>query len=382
MLAPQRHLFDVPRDVAYLNNASYTPLPHAVREAGEAGVAAKSMPWLMQADASHQDAEAVRAAAASFIGATADDIALVPSVAYGVATAAANLAVPSGSRILLVDGEFPSQSLAWARQVQLRGATLDIVAKPADGDWTAALLARIRQPGLPPIAVAALTPLHWTDGTLIDIARLVPSLRDQGAAIVVDATQAAGILPLDVATLGADYLVFPTYKWVLGPYTLAFLYAAPHRQNGTPLERHGANHVGGAAPFTGSLGSPIPTARRYDMGERLNPVSLPMALAGMTLLRQWGRDPVAARLRHLTNLLATEAESCGWTPVPRALRPPHILGLRPPAGVSTDAALASLAKQGVYVAERGGVMRLGAHVYNDDADVARFATALRQIRPD
>jgi selenocysteine lyase/cysteine desulfurase len=382
MLAPQRHLFDVPRDVAYLNNASYTPLPHAVREAGEAGVAAKSMPWLMQADASHQDAEAVRAAAASFIGATADDIALVPSVAYGVATAAANLAVPSGSRILLVDGEFPSQSLAWARQVQLRGATLDIVAKPADGDWTAALLARIRQPGLPPIAVAALTPLHWTDGTLIDIARLVPSLRDQGAAIVVDATQAAGILPLDVATLGADYLVFPTYKWVLGPYTLAFLYAAPHRQNGTPLERHGANHVGGAAPFTGSLGSPIPTARRYDMGERLNPVSLPMALAGMTLLRQWGRDPVAARLRHLTNLLATEAESCGWTPVPRALRPPHILGLRPPAGVSTDAALASLAEQGVYVAERGGVMRLGAHVYNDDADVARFATALRQIRPD
>jgi selenocysteine lyase/cysteine desulfurase len=382
MLAPQRHLFDVPRDVAYLNNASYTPLPHAVREAGEAGVAAKSMPWLMQADASHQDAEAVRAAAASFIGATADDIALVPSVAYGVATAAANLAVPSGSRILLVDGEFPSQSLAWARQVQLRGATLDIVAKPADGDWTAALLARIRQPGLPPIAVAALTPLHWTDGTLIDIARLVPSLRNQGAAIVVDATQAAGILPLDVATLGADYLVFPTYKWVLGPYTLAFLYAAPHRQNGTPLERHGANHVGGAAPFTGSLGSPIPTARRYDMGERLNPVSLPMALAGMTLLRQWGRDPVAARLRHLTDLLATEAESCGWTPVPRALRPPHILGLRPPAGVSTDAALASLAEQGVYVAERGGVMRLGAHVYNDDADVARFATALRQIRPD
>ena len=382
MLAPQRHLFDVPRDVAYLNNASYTPLPHAVREAGEAGVAAKSMPWLMQADASHQDAEAVRAAAASFIGATADDIALVPSVAYGVATAAANLAVPSGSRILLVDGEFPSQSLAWARQVQLRGATLDIVAKPADGDWTAALLARIRQPGLPPIAVAALTPLHWTDGMLIDIARLVPSLRDQGAAIVVDATQAAGILPLDVATLGADYLVFPTYKWVLGPYTLAFLYAAPHRQNGTPLERHGANHVGGAAPFTGSLGSPIPTARRYDMGERLNPVSLPMALAGMTLLRQWGRDPVAARLRHLTDLLATEAESCGWTPVPRALRPPHILGLRPPAGVSTDAALAGLAEQGVYVAERGGVMRLGAHVYNDDADVARFATALRQIRPD
>jgi selenocysteine lyase/cysteine desulfurase len=381
MIASQRHLFEIPRDVAYLNNASYTPLPRAVREAGEAGVAAKSMPWLMQDGASHDCAEAVRGAAASLIGATADDIAIVPSVAYGVATAAANLAIHPGSRILLADGEFPSQSLAWARQVQLHGAVLDIVPRPVDGDWTEGLLARIRQPG-PPIAVAALTPLHWTDGTLIDIARLVPSLRGQGAAIVVDATQAAGILPLDVATLGADYLVFPTYKWVLGPYTLAFLYAAPARQGGTPLEQHGANRVGGMAPFTGLLGTPIPTARRYDMGERLNPVSLPMALAGMNLLRQWGRDPVAARLRHLTDLLATEAESCGWTPVPRRLRPPHILGLRPPGGVSAQAALASLAERGVYVAERGGVMRLGVHVYNDEADVARFATALRQIEPD
>ena len=381
MLASQRHLFEVPREIAYLNNAAYTPLPRSVREAGESGVAAKSTPWSMDGDAALHCAEAVRAAAASFVGAQADDIAIVPSVAYGIATAAANLAIAPGSRILLVDGEFPSQSLAWARQVQANGAMLDLVPKPADGDWTAALLARIQQPGLPPIAVAALTPLHWTDGTLIDIARLVPALRDHGAAIVVDATQAAGILPLDVATLGADFLVFPTYKWVFGPYTLAFLYAAPARQNGTPLEHHSANRVGGAAPFTGSLGTPIASARRYDMGERLNPVGLPMALAGMTLLQQWGRDPVAARLRHLTDLLAAEAEASGWTPVPRAQRPPHILGLRPPDGLSADTALSFLADRGVYVAERGGVMRLGVHVYNDEEDATRFGAALRQMRP-
>lgn len=379
MLAPHRELFEVPREVAYLNNGSFTPLPRPVREAGEAGVAAKSRPWLMDADAIQQRAEAVRDAAARFVGATADDIAIVHSAAYGIATAAANLDVRRGTRILLIEGEFPSQSLEWARLAQDRGAMLDLVSRPSDRDWTAALLDRIEAPGLPPVGIAALTPLVWTDGSLIDLGRLAAPLRAQGAAIVVDATQGAGILPLDVGRIGADYLVFPTYKWLLGPYTLAFLYVAPHRQDGTPLEQHASNRVGGAEPFTGALGPLVPTARRFDMGQRYNPVSLPMALAGMELLHGWGREAIAARLRSTTDQLAAHAEACGLQPVPRAFRPPHILGLRVPPGrgVAASTLVAALATHGVHVAERGGCIRVGAHVFNDDEDARRFEAGLR-----
>ncbi len=376
MLPSQRPHFDIPREIAYLNNASYSPLPRIVRAAGDAGVAAKSTPWTIDASATTAQADAVRTAAARFIGATADDIAIVPSVAYGVATAAANLPIAPGSRILLAHGEFPSQCLAWAQQAAVRGATLDIVPRPAHGDWTEALLARIHQPGLPPIALAALTPLHWTDGSLIGLPRLTAALHGQGAAIVVDATQAAGILPLDVAALGADVLVFPTYKWLLGPYTLAFLYVAPARQGGTPLEWHGSNHEGGSNPFTGAVPALLPSARRFDMGERFNPVSLPMALAGMDLLQSWGQDAVTARLRWLSDTLAAAAEARGWTAVPAGLRAPHILGLRPPPGTAVAATVARLAERGVFVAERGDVMRLGVHVFNDEEDVDRFGGVL------
>ena len=89
MLASQRALFEIPRNVAYLNNASYSPLPRVVRSAGDTGVAAKSSPWAMDPDAITVQAEQVRRAAASFIGAAPADIAITPSVAYGVATAAA-----------------------------------------------------------------------------------------------------------------------------------------------------------------------------------------------------------------------------------------------------------------------------------------------------
>ena len=381
MLASHRELFEVPRQVAYLNNGSFTPLPRAVREAGEAGVAAKSTPWLMDPDEAHRRAEAVRDAAGRFVGAGADDIAIVHSAAYGVATAAANLPVTRNTRILLIEGEFPSQSLEWARLAAEHGATLDLVPRPADGDWTAALLQRIAAPGLPPVGIAALTPLNWTDGSLIDLERLAPPLRAQGAAIVVDATQGAGILPIDVGRIGADFLVFPTYKWLLGPYTLAFLYVAPHRQDGRPLEQHGANRDGGAAPFTGRLGPLVPTARRFDMGQRNNPVGLPMALAGMDLLHGWGRDAIAARLRSTTDALARHAENHGLRPVARQFRSPHILGLGLPPGTNATALAASLAAEGVYLAERGSGLRVGAHVYNDEEDVARFGQALRRLAP-
>jgi selenocysteine lyase/cysteine desulfurase len=375
MLASHRDLFEVPRDVAYLNNGAFTPLPRSVRAAGEAGVAAKSTPWTMDPERTRLEAEAVRAAAAAFIGATAADIAIVPSAAYGVATAAANLPVEQGTRILLIEGEFPSLALQWAELAARRGAVLDVVPRPPDGDWSSALLARIGEPGLPPVGIAALTPLVWTDGRLIDFQAVIPVLRAQGAAIVVDATQAAGVLPIDVQRLGADYLVFPTYKWLLGPYTLAFLYVAPHRQDGAPLEHYGFNHQSGAEPFAGQAGPLIPTARRFDMGQRFNPVSLPMALAGMELLHGWGRAPLAERLGATTGRLAEAAEACGLRPVARRFRPPHLLGLHVPDGRASQI-VAALASEGVHVAERGGTIRVGAHIYNDDEDVSRFAAVL------
>jgi len=375
MLPSHRELFEIPRHVAYFNNGSFTPLPRLVRQAGEAGVAEKSTPWLRDEAAIRERADAVRAAASSFIGATADDIALVPSVAYGIATAAANLAIGPATRILLLEGEFPSQSQEWARLAELRGATLDVVPRPGDGDWTSAIQARIDAPGLPPVGIAALTPLLWTDGSLIDLDRLTPSLRAQGAAIVIDGTQAAGILPIDVRRLDADYVAFPTYKWLLGPYTLAFLYVAARHQQGTPLEQHSFNRV--ANGFRGVLEPLVPTARRFDMGERFNPVSLPMALAGMRLLQSWDRVAVEARLRATTTDLANYALACGLQPVDPRFRAPHLLGVRA-LGRNLPALISALEQQNVFVAERGGNLRIGTHIYNDEEDVARFGDALRR----
>jgi hypothetical protein len=50
MLPSQRTLFDIPRDVCYLNAASYSPLPRQTLEAGRAAVARKGQPWLIDSE--------------------------------------------------------------------------------------------------------------------------------------------------------------------------------------------------------------------------------------------------------------------------------------------------------------------------------------------
>lgn len=365
MLGCQRDLFDLPREVAYLNAASFAPIPRPVRLAGERGAAVKAQPWRI--DHSAGPAERVRAGAAALIGAGADDIALAGSVSHALATAARNLPVAPGSRILHLAGEHSSNVLPWQRAAAEAGATVEAVRRAPGEDWATAVLAALARPGAAPAAVAALSPLHWTDGARVDLDRIAPALRAAGTALVVDATQAVGATVVDVARWQPDFLAFPTYKWLLGSYNLAFLYAAPHRQGGAPLEPNGNN--------TAPDGTPAPGARRYDMGERNNLVALPMAEAALDLLGGWGVAAVAGRLAWLTGRLAEAAAALGL-PVPEAgMRAGHILGLRLPGGLPPHL-VPALAEAGVHAADRQGVLRLGPHVYNDEEDIARFAAAM------
>ena len=367
-LACQRHLFELPDDVSYLDAAAWAPLPRSVRAAGEAGILSKSRPWAHGRDDDAAWAERARAAAAGLIGAAADDIAIVGSVSHAIATAARNLLPAPGGRILRVADEFPSQCHAWDRLAVERGLLVEVVPRPRDEDWTGALMEAVVRPGAPPLAVATLTPLHWSDGLLMDLQRLAPAIRAAGAALVVDATQAVGAVPLDVSRLQPDFLAFPTYKWVLGPYSLAFLYAAPHRQHGVPLEENAGNQP------------PAVGARRYDKGERHDPVALPMAATGMELVAGWGVPAVAARLRELTDLLADGAEALGLAVPPRALRCPHILGLRVPGGLPADL-IERLREHKVFASNRLGGLRLSPHVWANEGDVARCLAALRAALP-
>jgi selenocysteine lyase/cysteine desulfurase len=215
----QRPLFDLPDDAAYLNCAYVAPLPRAARQAGEVALDRRSRPWEIHAPDFFAPCEELRALFARLIGAGADDVAITPAASYGLAVAAANLPLAPGQRVLLLAEQFPSNVYVWHAQAAAAGATIVTVPRPADEDWTAAVLEQLDER----VAIVALPNCHWTDGGLLDLVVIGRAARAVGAALVVDATQSLGALPFDVAQVQPDFLAVASYKWLLGPYGLGML---------------------------------------------------------------------------------------------------------------------------------------------------------------
>jgi selenocysteine lyase/cysteine desulfurase len=380
LLPCQRALFDIPREVCFLNAASWSPLPLASQEAGRAAIGRKGQPWKLSPEFAPGQYQRARIAAATLINADPEDVALISSVSYGVATAAKLLTIPAGARVLVLEDDHSSPVLEWMTRAPRQGFTVEVVRRPEDGDWTAAVLAAIDRRGAPALALVSISSVHWSDGGLVDFHKVAPAARAAGAALLIDATHSAGVLPLDARALDPDFLVFPTYKWVLGPYGRAFLYIAKRRQDGVPLEQTSYGRRAVAAehvPYFADTAY-VSGARRFDMGERDHFVSLEMAAIGMELMARWGSAAVVARLRVLTDRLAAGLADCGITMAPPRVRAPHILSLSFPRGMP-ERLFERLAAENMYVASRLGRLRISPHVYNDEVDVDRFVAVFRNL---
>jgi selenocysteine lyase/cysteine desulfurase len=380
MLPSQRALFDIPRDVCFLNAASWSPLPLAVQEAGRAAIGRKGQPWRLESNFQSQQYERARKAAAALIGADPVDVALIPSVGYGVATAGKVLAIPRGSRVLVLQDDHTSPVLEWMSRAETGGYTVETVKQPNDGDWTSAVLDAIERPGAAPLALVSISSVHWSDGGALDMPRVAQAAKEKGTALLVDATHDAGVRRIDVKTLDPDFLIFPTYKWVLGPYGRAFMYVAKRRQNGVPLEQISASRKAVSAEDTVYFRdvSYVEGARRYDMGERDHFISLEMAAVGMEMMAGWGNEPIVARLSMLTDRLADGLANSGVRVIDKKLRAPHVLSLAFPKGMAPDLPK-KLAAENVYAAPRLGRLRISPHVYNDEEDVERFVEVFRKV---
>jgi selenocysteine lyase/cysteine desulfurase len=188
-----------------------------------------------------------------------------------------------------------------------------------------------------------------------------------------------GVISSDVRSLDPDFLIFPTYKWLLGPYGRTFLYIAKRRQNGIPLEQtsYGRRAINSERqPYYRDLEF-VAGARRFDMGERDHFISLEMASIGMEMVVQWSCEAISARLRLLTERLAAGLGDLGVIVPDGAQRAPHILSLRFPDGMP-ERLIERLAAEQVFVASRLGRMRISPHVYNDEEDIDRFLAVFRQ----
>jgi len=363
----------------YLDCAARAPRLRSVHAAALAALEADTAPWAQSFDALEAQAEAVRTLAARLFDGDADAVALAPSAAFALSTAARNLPLGPGEAVLLLEGQFPSNLLPWQQRCAETGARIAAVRRVPGADWTDAVLAALDAE--PRVRVVALPQVRWDDGAVLDLDRIAPRVHATGAALVLDLSQSLGVLPADVARWRPDFVASVGYKWLLGPRGLAWLWAAPRRRDaGVAIEQHWSTRdAGDGWRFPVDAMPPARRgARRFDAGGLDEPLPLAMAGAGLEQVLAWGVPRIAAALGACTRALDAALDAHGLSAWKTPGHAPHLTALRPPPA-RLDAVFDALRRERIVCTRRHGLLRIAPHLHVAPEDMARVAAVAAAI---
>jgi selenocysteine lyase/cysteine desulfurase len=374
----QRHLFDIPDDIAYFNCAYYSPLLNESRNRLLEGVKSKSHPWERTASDFFTDAEKIRRSAADLFGGEPDGYAIIPSVSYGLSAAARAVEpqLAKGDSLLILEEGFPSNVLPWMRVAQERGADLIKVPVPADGNWTKAIINRIDKN----VKVLALFTCHWTNGAYIDLLSIRKTLGNSDIIMAIDATQSLGAMPFQLDQVKPDFLVTAGYKWLLCPYGFTIMYVSELWRNSRPLEeswqaRENAEDFGSLVLSSDNYKS---GARRFDVGQKGTPTILPGVISAFEQLKSWGVDHISDSLIEINNRIADHLSALGFQVPDSSQRSPHMFGATIPVRYKGNL-VSELGKRKIYISQRGDSVRFSPHLHISGLDMDRLLATLDEL---
>lgn len=372
-----RGLFgDVEADV-YFNHAAMSPpstsvaaAVHRVLDDYARRGAAAWVAWAEQRDALRQNL-------ASLIGAAPEDIALVPNTSHGVVDVA--LAIPwrPGDRILLFEGEFPTNVTPWQRAASRFGLEVVLHDAHAFAREPERAIARLREELERGVRLVAVSAVQFQTGHRMPVEDIGPLCREHGAELFVDAIQAIGAMPFDVGAANVDYLACGGHKWLMGIEGSGFLYLAPERVAALdPLVAGWLSHedgVGFLFEGAGHLRYDRPLRRRADVFEIGVTSSVAFAAldAATTHLVELGPERIFAHVQRILEPLEEGLTARGFATARtrEAAGRSCILSVTPPAGVDLADLFRALGERGVACATPDGFLRFSPHWPNGPEQV-------------
>jgi selenocysteine lyase/cysteine desulfurase len=377
-LAPREHFPHLEEGV-YLNAGSIGLMPTPVQEAA---TAFERDIWLRGTTGFDEAAETgcledARDAAARLLAADRDDVAIVKSATEAFGMFAWWVQPLEGTNVVTIDIEHPSTAYPWLRVARETGAeerlvrvwddpaslSLDLLAEHVDEQTS----------------VIVVSYVQYSTGFRFVLRELADLAHAHGALLAVDATQAAGMAPIDVAADDLDLLVAGGYKWLCGPFGAAVAWLRPELR-----ERFDPPIVGWRStvdPYTfDSRTMPLaPTARsmEYSTMGYGSAVALGRALE---YVNELGVDRILAHDQALATRLADGLERLGaqiLTPRDDAHRGGIVTARYP--GRDGEAVAGQLNDAGVIVSPRFGATRYSLHFFNDESDVDRALERVERI---
>lgn len=207
-------------DVTYLNFAAHAAIPRVALNAVQSSVAAKMRPHIVDDGSFFSIAASLRQTLATLIGASPEEIALTSGAGAGLAAIAYGIDWAAGDEVIIARGEFPVQYATW-KPMEARECIKVRIAVP-QGQFIQAddLIAALT----PSTRVVSVSHVRFDDGSMLDVSSLAAACKRNGTFLVLDVSQSCGAVPMNVCSLGADFIVCAGYKYLLSPWGTGFLW--------------------------------------------------------------------------------------------------------------------------------------------------------------
>jgi len=382
MKSYERHTLDVKTDlsvkyrvdfpvfehVTYLNSCSQGAIAKSVRQSFTTYLNSLELHGSTWGDWAGQQ-EKVRALLAKLFNVTPGEMAVTTSTSAAVSSLASALDFSSKrNRIVTTDNEFPAIGQIWHAQ-ERRGARVTHV--PSRSDNTVDVEKLIKEIDEETLLVS-ITLVCFRNGALTDIAPIIEAAKKAGALVLLDSYQGAGAMNLDLAKIGADFVVGGVLKYMLGAPGVGYMYTkAETTKNLIPSSTGWF-----AAKDIFKMGiheyDPATDARRFESGTPPIP-SLYPAVAGLEYLLAVGMNEIVDYVSHLHDALRTGIEEIGGSIATPAHAHAAMLAVR-----STDenALVAALESEKIITSCRDGNLRISPHFYNNMEDIDLTIKAL------
>ena len=376
----QKHLFDLPDDIHYLNGAYMSPLMKSVQEAGIAGIKRKSNPSSISSEDFFTPAEEVKLKFAKIIHAPASQIAIIPSASYGLKSAVDNIPSNTGNHAVVLANEFPSDFNTVTEWCKKNKKDLKIIEAPEmvagrARVWTNRILEQINKE----TCAVVLSAVDWSDGTKFDLKMIGEKCKENNARFIVDGTQSVGAMSMDVAAFKIDALICAGYKWLMGPYSIGLAYYSEDYNTGLPIEDSWMNksNANDFTKLTRYVDDYKPGAARYNVGEFSNYILLPMLDRALQQIGEWDADAIQDYCGNLIAPLLNFLQENAYWYEENKYRANHLFGFLLPPSVNKDKLLHQLQRSKVFVSLRGDAIRVSPHVYNEEPDIEALIEVLK-----
>jgi selenocysteine lyase/cysteine desulfurase len=381
-LKNQKHLFQLPSDIHYLNGAYMSPLLKSVEEVGISSLIQKRNPTSISPSDFFSQAHIARSNFGKLVNCPSDQVAIISSASYGMASAIQNLPKDNGQTALIVSDEFPSGYYTIEKWCRENGKNLQIITAPggltkrAEG-WNQKILSQINKA----TCAVVMSSIHWTDGTIFQLKEIGEKCKANEALLIVDGTQSVGALPIDVMDFHIDALVCAGYKWLMGPYSIGMAYYSKSFNEGNPLEESWMNRSNAQnfSQLTQFVDTYTPGAGRYNVGEFSNFTLLPMLNEAIIQILKWDPANIQAYCKELSEPLVSFLKANGFWLEEEDYRAKHLFGILLPDSIDQQKLLQKLQERKIFVSVRGKAIRISFHLYNTEEDIRAFINTLEEF---